>query len=250
MIKSDYLLTRRQSVVIGVLQSAIGWRWLFVLGVSFFIPFCAKSFFYELSTVPSSSMAPSIFPNDKIVIKKNSFGYRVPILDVTLGEKKRARRGEVVVFSFPLNQNYQYVKRVVGVAGDRVEYINGQLFINSELIQNQRQPIDVQSFLLDSQSKIYSEKVYKSNLDYNIIRLPAGEFTSDFRFSRFHKADENCVYSKQGVSCIVPNNSYFVLGDNRDNSIDSRYWGFVTQEQLLGSVDYIFEAPFSLKKII
>lgn len=193
--------------------------------------FLLNSFVIESYKVPSSSMVPSLKVGDLIFVSKFSYGIRLPFVDTKVVNIDTPARGDVVIFKNPQYQNLTYIKRVVGMPGDVVSYQNKKLTINGELVKST--PVDDfynQDELL--YSKQFSEQLGPVNhmILNDDVRPPyiPGANTLNYPFR------DQCKYDSEGVTCTVPAGHYFMMGDNRDNSQDSRYWGFVPDENIVG----------------
>jgi signal peptidase I len=173
-----------------------------------------RSFLVEPFRIPSGSMMPTLLVGDFILVNKYAYGIRLPVVNTKVVELGEPERGDVVVFRFPKDPAIDYIKRVVGLPGDRVVYENKTLYINDEKVAQipEGSYIGKGSGLSMSGANVRSEVL--------------GEVTHDILI----------VNGVGGVSTdvVVPQGHYFVMGDNRDNSNDSRYWGFVPDENLVG----------------
>ncbi|HLU15977.1 MAG TPA: signal peptidase I [Burkholderiaceae bacterium] len=224
--------------------------WWIEYGVSFFpvilFVFVLRSFVVEPFRIPSGSMLPTLQNGDLILVNKFQYGIRLPVLDKKIVEVGQPQRGDVVVFRYPVDPSVDYIKRVVGVPGDVVQYRNKVLSINDVPIEQTR---NGDYFEPDRGVYIsrYTEQLGKQPHDILLNRRAGQQFMaiSDFPFR------ENCDYSNAGVRCVVPDGHYFTMGDNRDNSLDSRYWGFVPDENIVGRAFFIwmnFSAPSRIGK--
>lgn len=214
--------------------------WWVEYGASFFpvilVVFVLRSFIVEPFKIPSGSMLPTLQIGDFILVDKNTYGIRLPVLNVKVIERGSPQRGDVIVFRYPEDPSLDYIKRVVAVPGDTVAYQDKQLTVNGQRIA--LAPLDD---YLDTQRMIYL-KQFRESLGPGGHRLlvdprdpPIREDAGLFSVHR-----ENCRYNHAGVICKVPEGHYFVLGDNRDNSRDSRYWGFVPDENIVGKAFFIW----------
>lgn len=182
--------------------------------------FVIRSFIIEPFKIPSGSMMPTLLAGDFILVNKFSYGLRVPILNQTFFEVGHPQRGDVFVFHYPPDPTIDYIKRVVGVPGDQVAYRNKRLYVNGQAVQTDY--VDdykyVGSGLNMIVTKRYNEKL--GDAPHNIL------------------IEENGMAFDGEVE--VPPGHYFAMGDNRDNSKDSRVWGFVPEENLVGKAFLIW----------
>lgn len=179
-----------------------------------------RSFLIEPFRIPSGSMMPTLLAGDFILVNKFSYGIRLPVIDTKIISVGEPERGDVLVFRYPKNPAIDYIKRVVGVPGDRIAYYNKQLFINGEpAVQTGLGTYEgIGAGVSMSGAQVRSEKL--SGVNHNIL-IDEGKGTVEGEFR-------------------VPEGQYFVMGDNRDNSNDSRYWGFVPEENLVGKAFMIW----------
>jgi signal peptidase I len=197
--------------------------------------FVLRSFLFEPFKIPSGSMIPTLLVGDLILVNKFTYGLRLPVVNTKLTEGTPPARGDVMVFRYPPKPSLDYIKRVVGVPGDEVAYLNKQLTINGKPVP--RQPLPD---FFDEDAMRYSRQ-FQESIDtrtYRVLNdedrpafIPGAE---DFPFK------DNCRYSVEGVVCKVPPGHYFMMGDNRDNSLDSRYWGFVPDRNIVGRAFFIW----------
>ncbi|MEQ1674291.1 MAG: signal peptidase I [Candidatus Nitrotoga sp.] len=198
------------------------------------VVFLLRSFLIEPFKIPSGSMIPTLQVGDFIVVNKFIYGIRLPIVGKKLVEINSPERGDVMVFHYPENPSIDYIKRVVGVPGDNIVYRHKQVVVNG-VIQKLEGNGDynyVEPGLSFVHTKIYNESL-SSGRSYKVLQNPDAPNMRLGDVAEFpHR--ENCAYSVDEMRCIVPKGHYFMLGDNRDNSRDSRYWGFVPDEMLVG----------------
>ena len=198
--------------------------------------FVLRSFLFEPFKIPSGSMVPTLLVGDLILVNKFDYGVRLPVLNKKVIANNDPQRGDVMVFRYPPDPRLDYIKRVVGVPGDEVAYLNQKLTLNGQPV-----PVKALGEFYDEDSLRYapqfSEKLGEK--DHRILVDPRRSSFFGMDSPRFPFA-ENCRYSAEGVTCKVPAGHYFVMGDNRDNSQDSRYWGFVPDENLVGRAFFVW----------
>jgi len=179
------------------------------------IVFLFRSFVYEPFRIPSSSLEPTLLMGDFILVNKYDYGLRIPVLHKQLLPNGKPNRGDIVVFRWPPDERFDFIKRVIGLPGDHVSYINKNLFINGKKIpQSFLKKIDVR----DEAGNQWEARENNEDLTgvNHEIYIDMGKSGTDYK------------------DVIVPEGMYFVMGDNRDNSADSRYWGFVPEKNIVG----------------
>ena len=206
--------------------------------------FLLRSFLFEPFKIPSGSMIPTLLVGDLILVNKFHYGIRLPVINTKLTDGTPPQRGDVMVFRYPPKPSLDYIKRVVGLPGDEVAYLNKRLSINGKVIETQSVPEffdeDTMRYIKQFEEKL-GEKTHRLlNEDERPAFIPG---TDDFPFK------ENCRYSVEGVVCKVPPGQYFMMGDNRDNSLDSRYWGFVPDQNIVGKAVFVWMNFGNLKRI-
>ena len=213
--------------------------WWIEYSISFFpvilIVFLLRSFLVEPFKIPSSSMVPTLLVGDFILVNKYVYGIRLPVANKKLIEIGNPERGDVMVFRFPEDPSLDYIKRVIGLPGDRIEYRNKRLSINGTLVPV-RQVDDYLSKERMQFSRRFVEKV--DGVEHEIL-LDEDAPASMMPGRSFPYAG-NCNYNASGLVCTVPPGHYFMMGDNRDNSSDSRVWGFVPDENIVGKAFFIW----------
>jgi signal peptidase I len=197
--------------------------------------FVLRSFLFEPFKIPSGSMIPTLWVGDLILVNKFHYGLRLPVLNTKLTEGSKPQRGDVMVFRYPPKPSLDYIKRVVGIPGDQVAYLNKTLTINGQAIQKTALPDffeeDVMRYFKQYEEKLGNKPHRLLNDADRPAFVPGAE---EFPFK------QNCVYTVEGVSCKVPEGMYFMMGDNRDNSLDSRYWGFVPDRNIVGRAFFVW----------
>ncbi|MCX4141409.1 signal peptidase I [Paraburkholderia sp. SEWSISQ10-3 4] len=222
--------------------------WWLEYSASFFpvilVVFVVRSFVVEPFKIPSGSMVPTLLVGDFILVNKFDYGIRLPITNTKVTEGRPLERGDVVVFRYPKDESVDYIKRVIGLPGDTVAYQDKQLTINGKPVPETPLPD-----YLDEERLGYA-KQFEENLDGRknaILNNPAVPpfivGAEDYPYR------DNCTYNARGVICKVPPGNYFMMGDNRDNSADSRYWGFAPDKNIVGRAFFIWMNFSDLKRI-
>ncbi|MDO9403306.1 MAG: signal peptidase I [Polaromonas sp.] len=208
------------------------------------VVFLLRSFLFEPFKIPSGSMIPTLLVNDLILVNKFHYGVRLPVINTKVLDNNSPERGDVMVFRYPPKPSLDYIKRVVGIPGDEVAYLNKKLTVNGKPVPKQALPDFFDEDMM-RYAKQFEEtagaKKYRLLNDDDRPSFIAG--VEDFPFR------DNCRYSSEGVVCKVPEGHYFMMGDNRDNSLDSRYWGFVPEKNIVGKAFYIWMNFGNFKRI-
>ena len=222
--------------------------WWLEYSASFFpvilVVFVVRSFVVEPFKIPSGSMVPTLLVGDFILVNKFEYGIRLPIINTRITEGRPVSRGDVVVFRYPKDESVDYIKRVIGLPGDVIEYQDKKLTINGKPVPETSLPD-----YLDEERLGYA-KQFEEDIDGRknaILNNPAVPpfivGAEDFPYR------DNCTYNARGVICKVPQGNYFMMGDNRDNSADSRYWGFAPDRNIVGRAFFIWMNFSDLKRI-
>ena len=208
------------------------------------VVFLLRSFLFEPFKIPSGSMIPTLLVGDLILVNKFTYGVRLPVINTKLTEGTPPQRGDVMVFRYPPRPSLDYIKRVVGVPGDEVAYLNKRLTVNGQPVATQALPD-----FFDKDAMRYSKQFEEAlgpkrhrvlNDEDRPAFIPGAE---DFPFK------DQCRYTVEGVTCKVPAGHYFMMGDNRDNSLDSRFWGFVPDRNIVGKAFFVWMNFGDIKRI-
>jgi signal peptidase I len=214
-----------------------------VIALVFFV----RSFLYEPFKIPSGSMEPTLIAGDFILVNKFAYGLRLPVLNKKVIEVNQPKRGDVMVFRYPEDPSTDYIKRVVGVPGDKIVYKNKRLTVNGMNVQYQTLP----DYLDDAEdSGLAYRKQFMENLtgvQHRILNFENAP--TEVHYPSEFPQRELCTYDFEGFACSVPTGHYFMMGDNRDNSKDSRYWGFVPDENIVGKAFFVWMNFSHLKRI-
>ncbi len=218
------------------------------------VVFVLRSFLFEPFKIPSGSMIPTLWVGDLILVNKFHYGIRLPVINFKVTDGEPVKRGDVMVFRYPPNPSLDYIKRVVGLPGDEVAYINKKLTINGVVVKDAAVPDffeedslryikQFEESMPTGDTKDPQVQLVKHRLLNENERPAFVEGASNFPFK------EQCQYSLEGIVCKVPEGHYFMMGDNRDNSLDSRYWGFVPDKNIVGRAFYVWMNFGNLKRI-
>jgi signal peptidase I len=210
------------------------------------VVFILRSFLFEPFKIPSGSMIPTLMINDLILVNKFHYGVRLPVIFTKVLDNNSPERGDVMVFRYPPQPSLDYIKRVVGLPGDEVAYLNKSLTINGKPLVKNTLPefFDEDALRYTQQFEEFTGNgTHKHRILNDVDRPSFIQAASDFPFR------ENCRYSSEGVVCKVPEGHYFMMGDNRDNSLDSRYWGFVPEKNIVGKAFFVWMNFGNLKRI-
>lgn len=185
----------------------------------FLIVFMIRTFIAEPYRIPSGSMKPTLVEGDFILVSKFKYGWYFPVLNVRANPFSQIQRGDVVVFRYPPDPKVVFIKRVIGLPGDKIVYVNKNLFINGELVPKEY----LQTTYTDAlDGKPYMVREFVETLPDNV---------------------EHDIYTRNmpgyEFDGVVPEGHYFAMGDNRDDSGDSRVWGFVPDHYVKGKAEYV-----------
>lgn len=205
-----------------------------------FAVFIIRSFIFEPFRIPSASMMPTLVDGDFIAVNKYSYGLKNPFTNLNIIDIDVPKRGDVIVFKYPINPEIDFIKRVVGLPGDRIVYRNKRISIypvckDNTNCNNRRYDIDLEPISVgDFQQQNVELQRYRERLSehcsHDILINPYADSSSQY----FVQPE------RSQADWIVPEGMYFVMGDNRDNSLDSRFWGFVPFENIIGRASFIW----------
>ena len=211
-----------------------------VIAIVFFL----RSFLFEPFKIPSGSMIPTLLVGDLILVNKFTYGVRLPVIHTKLTDGTAPARGDVMVFRYPPQPSLDYIKRVVGLPGDEVAYLNKRLTINGQPVPTKAVPDFFDEDAMRYFKQFEEQMGERTHRLLNSPDAPAFvQGASNFSYR------ENCLYSVEGVVCKVPKGHYFLMGDNRDNSLDSRYRGFVPEANIVGRAFFVWMNFGNLKRI-
>ncbi|MFW2177469.1 MULTISPECIES: signal peptidase I [unclassified Moraxella] len=257
-------LVLKQKKTKGLEQSTALVRWAYDFFPILAVVLVVRSFIVEPFNIPSSSMVPTLYTGDFIAVNKYAYGIRLPLINTKVVDLGNPQHGDVVVFRYPENPKIYYIKRVIGVGGDTVSFNNGVLSVNGKAIATvpanytpdpkmtaQLYPAGQtetgQAITLEQaqamgnqeeQSAKYVQEAVSSEHTHN-VRYLGDQW---YPYAEFLQKVSPTLNQTQGQQwqVTVPQGQYFVMGDNRDRSADSRFWGFVPDENLAGKATYVW----------
>ncbi len=205
--------------------------------------FLLRSFLFEPFKIPSGSMVPTLLVGDLILVNKFHYGVRLPVIDKKIISNHDVQRGDVMVFKFPEDTSQNFIKRVAGIPGDEIRYADQKLYINGKLAD-----VQPQGAFYDADGRatrpLFIEQLGEKK--HQILVEP--QYGRTVTPDEFPYRDQ-CVYTNDSVTCKVPAGHYFMLGDNRDNSRDSRFWGFVPDRNIVGKAFMVWMSFDNPKRI-
>lgn len=194
-----------------------------------------RIFLYEPFRAPSTSMQPTVMRGATLLVQKWGYGH-FSTMGIRLGSAAISapiQRGDIMAFDYPRDTRTTYLKRVVGLPGDKIVYRDKRLFVNGVDVRGQQQ-----ADYLDADRLIYFKR-YREKLDQTEHDILINSDATPWHGNSAYELPEQCTTDDETIRCTVPAASYFVMGDNRDNSLDSRFWGFVSAKAMIGKVVYI-----------
>ncbi len=181
-----------------------------------------RSFLAEPFRIPSESMMPTLLIGDFILVNKFTYGIRLPVFNTRIIELNEPARGDIVVFRYPKDPTIDYIKRVIGLPGDKITYDNKKLYVNDQAIT-------------------YKSLGVYQGIGQGVDMTGTEQLQEDLTGVKHSILIRHDTLSAEGVYVVVvPAEHYFVMGDNRDNSSDGRVWGFVPEENLVGKAFFIW----------
>ena len=205
------------------------------LGLALLVVFTIRSSFIEAFKIPSGSMIPTLLIGDHIFVNKMAYGFKLPFSDWITGkptyliEREPPKRGDIIVFLYPGDTSLYYIKRVIGVPGDTIEMRNKQLFVNGNAVNREAMSADDSKGVF---AQLEDQRYSAGSIDVFRERLDSDEHV--IMQDRYNNMDET------RPPITVPPQKLFVMGDNRDFSNDSRYWGFVPYENVKGKALFVW----------
>lgn len=202
--------------------------------------FVFRSFFYEPFRIPSGSMMPTLLSGDFIAVDKSAYGIKNPLTNGTIIEGEKPKRGDIIVFKYPEDKTIDFIKRVVGLPGDRIIYHRKHIYIKKADAPKDEAPILVSTRMIETEE----EEFMGFTQSYDVFKESFGDDeTHLIRINTSAPDLKEYFYVQKGFEAgewVVPENCYFAMGDNRDNSKDSRFWGFVPFENIVGKTSTIW----------
>lgn len=192
-----------------------------------------RSFLYEPFQIPSGSMMPTLLVDDFILVEKFSYGLKDPVWRTQLVETSKPQRGDAIVFKYPEDPKIDYIKRVIGLPGDKVIYNNKELVITPACNNNVSCP---EAMVID-RVQVNSGEFNQSGVPLIRLREQLGDIQHHVLINPARPEASSHYFRQPGLNTgefLVPQGMYFAMGDNRDDSTDSRFWGFVPEENLVG----------------
>lgn len=185
-----------------------------------------RSFLFEPFKIPSSSMMPTLRIGDHIFVSKFNYGLSIPFTKIEFAKWGEPKRGEIIVFLFPRDESLHYIKRVIGVPGDKIEFKGKDLYVNGALVPHEK----------ITDPALIEKVTGTPEITGDLFKETLGSVVHYVKYSKTNNYD----FSRNNPVEIVPPDKYFVVGDNRDDSYDSRSWGYVPRENIKGRAQMIW----------
>lgn len=242
----------------GLEKSSAPVRWAYDFFPILAVVLVLRSFLIEPFNIPSSSMVPTLYTGDFIAVNKYTYGIRLPLLNKKIISVNDPKHGDVIVFRYPLNPKIYYIKRVVGVGGDTVSFNNGVLSVNGQPVATENTNFTADTTLteqlypadkvsveqakqmgVEEESRASYTKENHNGTEHLVRHLGENLW---YQYASFLQQTSPNIMETQGNQwqVTVPQGQYFVMGDNRERSADSRFWGFVPDENVAGKAVYIW----------
>ena len=206
------------------------------LGLAILVALTIRAFGIEAFKIPSGSMIPTLSIGDHIFVNKFIYGLRIPFTKYKFIKVHEPKRGEVIVFIYPVDEKKDFIKRVIGMPGDRIHIDGENIWVNGELLKKNKliiSPIPDDERRLSVKNGIYKTIPFENDwVHYNFYDEHIGDINHLTQYTSFTE--------RQPLDILVPSGKYFVMGDNRDNSADSREWGFVPEENIKGKAMFVW----------
>lgn len=207
------------------------------IGIALVVALAIRAFLLEPFKIPSPSMVPTLLVGDQIFVNKFVYGLRIPFTKKRLWAGRDPKRGEVIIFIFPKNERDDYIKRVVGLPGDRVRVEGEEVYVNNESVFKE-------ALGLAKDPKHADRVLVSPSVPYPKMTLfPEWEYLKFYQEKlgeEYHLLQHYDGLGNSPQEFEVPEDHYFVMGDNRDNSRDSRDWGFVPRGNIKGRAMFIW----------
>lgn len=242
----------------GLEKSSAFVRWAYDFFPILAVVLVLRSFLFEPFNIPSSSMVPTLYTGDFIAVNKHAYGIRLPLINKKVVDLGSPQHGDVVVFRYPLNPKIYYIKRVIGVGGDTVSFDNGVLSVNGKPVPTEQTTFNADSRLIEQlypADKMSEEQAKQQGINEESHAIYTKENPNGkehlvrhlgenlwYQYASFLQQNSPNIVESEGQSwqITVPEGQYFVMGDNRERSADSRFWGFVPDENIAGKAVYIW----------
>ncbi len=209
------------------------------------LAFVIRSFVVEPFKIPSKSMVPTLLVGDHIFVNKFAYGFRVPWTKKWITQFSDPKRGEVIVFIYPEDEKLDFIKRVIGEPGDKIRFQDGQLYIND--VEVKEEDITIAGINPKNKRLLSISNADSKKIPDDFKKIPFSRGFENYKIQLEDLVGANhfiqrslLIPNNDPINLTVPEGHYFVMGDNRDQSADSRVWGFVPRENLKGKALFIW----------